>query len=913
MASTTITTISSQGLTVSGSGQTVSIAVTGGVPDIYADAAYWSLFNQGEISGGIGIYVASGTAAIANQGYISGQTAIDGNVILQNTGLITGHAGPGVLGAGSIVNRGTILGGLPSPQGTSGAIGVALTSGTLVNGLIGLVRGGYQGVHFSGTGTVVNLGTIQGVDSTGVVLAAGGSLVNGSSLDPGALIYGNFGGVSLAGAGTLVNYGHIVSPTGGGPRNGIGLAGTGLVVNSGTVSGFNGIDAGLGTIENSGTISGGAMLSIAIPFAGYTYISGAGVLLGGGTLANAGLVHGGDIPAFPAPHAGTAGAGVTLDAGYALNTGGITGGTASGYRLTGGSGVLAMTGTLANTGHIFGGNGYNGGTGLTVLAGAQAQNSGTIAGGAGTFGGAGVLLTGGTLANTGSIAGGAGTSWNFAPGLAAGVDLYTGLLINSGNITGGAEQHVGIDIGAGTLRNAGTISGATGVLAQSGQIVNSGLITGTAVGVDIDSGTVENAGTIAGHYAVYMAQSAQRLVADPGAVFLGNVAAKGTGGTLELAAGTGTLDMGASFSGFTTIAFDTGGQWELGGGLAQLAGGEIITGFTLGDTLELEGFAASSAVFVPGTGLELAGGTAAATLALTGDFAADGFIASADSLGTRIAICYTRGTRIMTVDGERPIERLRIGDELPAYFAGMRRIKWIGRQRFSRAELADERARWPVRIGAGALGAGLPRRALTVSPGHSVLIGGTLLLARFLVNGVTITQTQPVADVEYYLIEFNCHDCLLAEGAWAESFADGPGLRDNFDNAAEFFRLYPAYETPREIALCAPRPELGQALAAALRPVVERAARGRPGRLRGRIDLIEGRRVEGWAQDETWPELPQRLEFSAGGKVLGEALACHYRADLAAAGIGTGHAHFVFTAPRDFPPAALHVRRAGGR
>lgn len=83
-----------------------------------------------------------------------------------------------------------------------------------------------------------------------------------------------------------------------------------------------------------------------------------------------------------------------------------------------------------------------------------------------------------------------------------------------------------------------------------------------------------------------------------------------------------------------------------------------------------------------------------------------------------------------------------------------------------------------------------------------------------------------------------------------------------------------------------------------------------PGPLRGCVDIADGRRVEGWAQDMAWPEWPQALEFYAGSRKLGEALACHYREDLAKAGIGAGRAAFSFTAPRGFNPARLRVRRA---
>ena len=880
MSGTIITTISPLGLTLSGIAQArISIAATGALeplsgPAIYAAAPQWSLFNQGNIiSGGApGIYLESGTAYLANQGYIGGLTGIQGYITLQNTGQITGRTVAGISGAGSIVNRGTILG------AQQGASGVVLSSGTLVNGRVGLVRGAYQGVRVSGAGNIANLGTIEGEQGAGLVLADGGVLVNGAGTAQSALIYGHSGGVSLAAGGTIFNYGQV--------------------------SGFNGIYAGTGVAENTGLVSGGTSLQLAIPFGGYTYASGAGAILTGGTLRNGGTVLGGSIPAFPVPDSGTAGTGAVLGAGLVINTGNISGGAAAGSTLTGGDGVMATTGTLENSGAISGGAAYQGGDGLLLLSGAYAENNGTVQGGSGTLGGAGAWLQGGTLVNTGSLSGGGGTSWNWSPGLAAGAVIYTGLLVNTGNITGGAQQHIGADLGAGTLSNAGTISGATGVLEQSGFIENAGLIQASAVGVELWRGVLTNAGTISGPYAVYMAAAAQTLVAQPGASFQGRVAAQG-GATLDLASGTATLDMGTSFTGFGTIAFEPGAEWTLAGGLAKLAGGEVITGFTHGDTLELEGFTASGAAYVPDVGMELSNGAAIVTLNL----ATSDVIATPDATGTRIAICYAQGTRIATAQGECAIEELAIGDVLPTRFGGMQRIKWIGRQSFTAGALRNRRDHAPICIMANALGPNMPRRDLFISPGHSILLEGKLILAKYLLNGLTITQPEPVRGVNYYLIEFAGHDCILAEGVWAESFADGPGLRANFHNEAEFHDLYPGYVEPGVINLCAARPEQGPELAAALRPVAARAGYFRPGALRGFIERIEGRYVEGWAQDTAWPDLPQILQLSAGGEILGEALACHYRADLAAAGIGQGRAHFAFTADRDFSPTSLRVCR----
>jgi hypothetical protein len=128
---------------------------------------------------------------------------------------------------------------------------------------------------------------------------------------------------------------------------------------------------------------------------------------------------------------------------------------------------------------------------------------------------------------------------------------------------------------------------------------------------------------------------------------------------------------------------------------------------------------------------------------------------------------------------------------------------------------------------------------------------------------------------------------------------------------AAFHALYPDYVTPDALQLCAPRPEYGPELAAVLAPVVGRAAAGlAPGALRGAIDILRPDRIEGWAQDEAHPELPVTLMIFDGGTLLGMALACDYRSDLAAAGIGSGHCHFRFDLAQP-PRNAIRVFRGG--
>jgi Hint domain len=278
-------------------------------------------------------------------------------------------------------------------------------------------------------------------------------------------------------------------------------------------------------------------------------------------------------------------------------------------------------------------------------------------------------------------------------------------------------------------------------------------------------------------------------------------------------------------------------------------------------------------------------------------------------------LCFQQGTRILTPTGEKPIETLTIGDRVVTRFGGIQPIEWIGRQSYDARFLRNNPAKVPVRIAAGALGPNLPVRALSVSPGHSLLLGDVLVLASTLLNGITITQTleADAGPVEYYQIDLGEHDCVIAEGTWAETFADAPGMRAQFHNAAAYDALYPDRPPVQQQTLCVPRPEHGPALEAALRPVAAIAAAGTSaGPLEGYIDLAESWKIFGWAIDLARPGLPVLLEVLSAEESLGTVLACDPRADLAAAGKGIGRCGFAFTPLRRLSPealATLQIRR----
>jgi hypothetical protein len=892
-----------------------------------------TITNNGTINGGYGSSI-GGTGADMRGG------------LLTNSGRIGGGGGEGGGGAGAIVtggtllNRGAVIGGENEPG--MPAIGIELSGGSLSN--YGLVAGGTALVDLGGALTNAGSGTIEGfgvfdLPAVGVFLPNGGTVTNAGTisgsnggdavlfgakpsrliLQPGAV----FSGAVVAnveprfGPGyTYKNVMELAAGTGAGTLSGrIGYEYQGfdtISVDSGadwTITGINTVAPGelfvtSGNLDNVGTIIGAA----GTYRSDVNSASAAIYVVSGGSLNNAGVILGGDNQAASALERayGVGGTGIVLAGGSAINIGTIAGGQNDVNRHGGGNGA-DIGGTLVNAGMILGGAGgaYKGGTGVEVEVSA-------------------------TLINNGFIKGG-DTSLNGTPG--PGLVNDYGTVYNNGTIVSGSDG-LGANAGTGLLSRGSQADVGVGIIVNNGLIYGSFGTSYGGIGVEIDGGTLINAGTIIGtgaggvagvdQYAVKFTGPENPdnffpdslLIIDPGAVFVGTVSSyRYAHDTIEMAAGAahhiGTLDMGGTFIGLGTIQFDSSAPWLLEGSTISLADGQTISNFNGGDTIVLEGFTATSDSFVAGSGLILGDGITNETLGFTGDFTTDSFTVTDVALGTEIMLCYLRGTNILTPSGELPVEALRIGDELVTFFGGFRKIKWIGRQSFDTRFVRNNRERLPVRISAGALGRGLPKRDLFVSPGHSMLLGGRLVLAKALVNGVTITQHPAREDIDYYLIEFETHDCVRAEGVWSESFADGPGLRNQFHNVAEFFTRYPDYRTPDTLELCAPRPEHGPALAAALRPVVRRAAaRVTPGPLRGYIDIVTAGRIEGWAQDQNNPELPVLLEVLAGNRVIGTVLACDYRADLAAAGIGQGRCHFVFHMPDKYAAAAIRVRRA---
>jgi len=594
---------------------------------------------------------------------------------------------------------------------------------------------------------------------------------------------------------------------------------------------------------------------------------------------------------------------------------GIAGdGRQGGFGVGGGGGGHGTVASGSGNSSTFGGGGGGGG------APSIGNNANPNHGGSGGFGGGNGVP--GSLSGAGSGGGGGG-------GLGAGGDIFVeqgGLLtIDSGSL------------GPGTVTGGTAGKGATGghgygsgLFIEGTQSVTFAPAAGHSVtisGVIADmSGSNDPTGLVGDGLLIMNGAGKLVLAADnmPGASsdpehagFNGGIGI--LGGTVDLAAA------GAAGSGAITFQDPPaiGRILEFTGANAPT---NEIDGFGAGDSIQIDDFRETSLSYSGGflalTGTDTGNLGESFTLDIPGLTLANfqSHVGSTDTVIDYVA-CYCLGTLVQTARGQQKVEALKIGDALITASGAARPIKWIGRRSYGGRFIMGRKDILPICIKASALDDNVPNRDLWISPHHAMYFAddhddGMLIEAKDLINGVSIVQMAHVDKVEYFHIELETHDVIVAEGALSETFIDDDS-RAMFHNAHDYAVLYPD-AAAQPARYYAPRCEEGYAIETVRRRIALRAGllrsadAPRIGPLRGYIDNVSSRCIEGWAQNTDNPEAPVCLDIHAGGQWIGQVLANHYRDDLDQAGIGSGCHGFAFTPPAglELTPKSVDVRRA---
>ncbi len=174
-----------------------------------------------------------------------------------------------------------------------------------------------------------------------------------------------------------------------------------------------------------------------------------------------------------------------------------------------------------------------------------------------------------------------------------------------------------------------------------------------------------------------------------------------------------------------------------------------------------------------------------------------------------IVPCFTPGTLIATMRGEKRVEELLVGDKIITRDNGAQEIRWVGAKHMTGLELQAAPNLQPILIRQGALGKGLPERDMLVSPNHRVLVNNSevalyfderevLVPAKHLLESGVGVQTICQTGTSYIHFMFDNHEVVLSDGAWTESFQPGDYAMNGIapEQRSEIFDLFPELELP---------------------------------------------------------------------------------------------------------------------
>lgn len=289
----------------------------------------------------------------------------------------------------------------------------------------------------------------------------------------------------------------------------------------------------------------------------------------------------------------------------------------------------------------------------------------------------------------------------------------------------------------------------------------------------------------------------------------GNDSLSGDNGDDSISGGTGddTLFGG---NGSDTLNGDDGDDvinGESGDDIITVGVGDVADGGSAADTFNLDfaqtSTSASSTVTIDG-GTSAGSGTDYDTLDLSGlgEFTltettdADGDSTSGTAVfdsGQTVSFseienlitCFTPGCLIQTDRGEVAVETLKVGDLVKTLDRGMQPIRWIGCRKLDAIDLTVAPKLRPIRISEGAMGNGLPKRDLELSPQHRVLVSSKIIKRMFKTDEVLV-PVKKLVEIEgidvvdcaigttYFHLLFDHHEIVYANGLPSESLYLGP-------------------------------------------------------------------------------------------------------------------------------------------
>lgn len=167
-------------------------------------------------------------------------------------------------------------------------------------------------------------------------------------------------------------------------------------------------------------------------------------------------------------------------------------------------------------------------------------------------------------------------------------------------------------------------------------------------------------------------------------------------------------------------------------------------------------------------------------------------------------VCFADGTLILTPNGQVLVENLQAGDRVVTMDNDCQRIRWTGSRTLDAIDLAQNPHLRPIRIRAGALGPGLPKQDLVISPQHRVFIRSIvaqrmfgmaeiLIPAKKLLGIDGIDVDLKTVSVTYNHFLFDHHEIVFSNGAPTESLFTGAEALKSVGKAAcqEITELFP--------------------------------------------------------------------------------------------------------------------------